>query len=129
MKRFCVVAVGIAIAMLPVAPATAQTPEQTVGSTLIKFPVPAGRCEVSDRTPAGAFFNKLMRESLAAAGNTLFSIHADCDQLERYSAGATTGIADYATYNTPNAAVNMVPPSDVISRVCTGYRSVKSEDV
>lgn len=104
--------------------------EQIVGSTRIQFPVPAGRCEVSDGTPAGAFFNRKMRESLAASGNTLISIYADCDQLERFAAGASPGgIADYATYNTPNAAVNSVYPPGIISQVCASYKTMKSKDV
>lgn len=129
MKGFCVVAVGIVIALLPGAVAKAQTPQQIVGSTLVKFPIPADQCEVSDRTKAGAFFTKKMREILSVANLTVLSIHADCDQLRLYSEGGSIGIANTGVYNTTNSAIQSVASSTFLSQLCASYKDYKDKEI
>src|SRR4051812_43901785 len=87
------ISVSLAFLWLNYGGGAGETPQQTVGTTLIKFPIPTGQCEVSDRTGAGAFYLKSYREIFAVGGLSVFSVHADCGELREYSAGKREGLA------------------------------------
>jgi hypothetical protein len=128
MKLLCPVAAAMAIAAFVAGPARAQAPQQTLGSTLIKFPIPAGQCEVSDRTPPGAAFSKLMREAHAGSGETILLIHTDCAQFERFGRGGGATLDDYAIYIVTGIARDKVYTPDFMRRACAASRTLKSPD-
>lgn len=128
MKRLCVLVGAMTVASILAAPAKAQMLRKTVGSTVVNFPVPAGQCEVTDRTRPAAAFKKYMTEGLAVTGEILLSIHMDCGKLESYNAGKGATVETYALYSATSISINNFYTSDYMRRACAASKSLKGSE-
>jgi hypothetical protein len=105
--------------------------EAVLGGVSITLPMPEGFCELSAGNPADNRVVTAISGVVAAGGNKLLGMSADCQELADWRVGKRNFLDDYGQYQTRTALMDQMVPSAqaAVNETCTGMRTAGKQIV